>query len=476
MRVEEKKRSLTVAPFECAWGEEFRFWEAGRGCITFEASAQNDVTLVFREQLGSQHYHYKMDNSRHYTVILGSHRNKRLRIEVDGRTVVDVAGVGLCCSSSFQSYWISIYDGLISIGEGMHPNKNILFQWLDPDPNRNVQYVGLSSWDKHVGYRNISVLPSAPQYSILWSQIEYAHVEHDGEGGLTIKEESKDGCEQRVLANFLENWDFSDAIFVVGSERKVVPAHKVVLGASGDFPFNLMNEDAIELPSVSYPVLHSLLQYIYTGSTQIVEWQLNSLLELSSQFKVKPLVKRCEEIIDCLKMDNKLSESSKNVEVSSSGSQAHQFDYFPFKAPVSVQKIKQFLANGEHSDINIYVSGQGLVAQAHKLILSLWSMPFAKMFTNGMKESSSSNVCFEDVSAEAFFLLLQFMYSGELKVDTREITSVLVQLLLLSDQFGITILQFECCKRIMELLSEDSRILLEEAHPTRLVSSFFPQI
>lgn len=454
MRVEEKKRSLTVAPFECAWGEGFRFWEAGRGCIMFEASAQNDVTLVFREQLGSQHYHYKMDNSRHYTVILGSHRNKRLKIEVDGRTVVDVAGVGLCCSSSFQSYWISIYDGLISIGEGMHPNKNILFQWLDPDPNRNVQYVGLSSWDKHVGYRNISVLPSAPQNSILWSQIEYAHVEQDGEGGHTRKEESKDGFEQRVLANFLENWDFSDAIFVVGSERKVVPAHKVVLGASGDFPFNLINGDAIELPSVSYPVLHSLLEYIYTGSTQIAEWQLNSLLELSSQFKVKPLVKRCEEIIDYLKMDNKLSEYSKNVEVSSIGSQARQFEYFPFKAPVSVQKIKQFLANGEHSDINIYVSGQGLVAQAHKLILSLWSMPFAKMFTNGMKESSASNVRFEDVSAEAFFLLLQFMYSGELKVDTQEITSVLVQLLLLSDQFGITILQFECCKRIMELLSE----------------------
>lgn len=269
MTVEEKKRSLTVAPFECAWDEEFRFWEAGRGCITFEASAHNDVTLVFRQQLGSQHYHYKMDNSRHYTVILGSHRNKRLKIEVDGKTVVDVAGIGLCCSSSFQSYWISIYDGLISIGQGRHPNKNILFQWLDPDPNRNVQYVGLSSWDKHVGYRNISLMPAAPQNSILWSQIECSYVERDCARGHTRKEESKDVSDQRVLANFLENWDFSDAIFVVGSERKVVPVHKVVLASCGDFPFNLMSGTAIELPSVSYPVLHSLLEYIYTGSTQV---------------------------------------------------------------------------------------------------------------------------------------------------------------------------------------------------------------
>ncbi|VAH68984.1 unnamed protein product [Triticum turgidum subsp. durum] len=465
MRVEDKKRSLTVAPFKCAWGEEFRFVEAGRGCIAFEASAQNDVTLVFREQPGSQHYHYKMDSSRHYAVILGSHRNKRLKIEVDGRTVVDEAGVGLCRSSSFQSYWISIYDGLISIGQGRHPNNNVLFQWLDPDPNRNVQYVGLSSWDKHVGYRNISVLPSAPQNSIRWSQIEYAYAERHGEGDHAKNEESKDGCEQRVIADFLESWDFSDAMFVVGSERKVVPAHKIVLAASGEFDFISMSGTAIELPSFSYPVLHSLLEYIYTGSTQIAEWQLDSLLELSLQFKVKPLVKRCEEMLDCFtKMDNDLSVSSRKLEVSSSGSKAHQVDYFPFKAPVSVQKIKQFLASGEHSDINFFVSGQGFVAKAHKLVLSLWSMPFAKMFTNGMKESSAPNVFFEDASAEAFSLLLQFMYSGELKVDNRYITPALVQLLLLSDQFGITVLQFECCKRIMEFLSEDSTVLPEEAY------------
>lgn len=431
--------------------------EAGRGCIAFEASAQNDVTLVFREQLGSQHYHYKMDSSRHYAVILGSHRNKRLKIEVDGRTVVDEAGVGLCRSSSFQSYWISIYDGLISIGQGRHPNNNVLFQWLDPDPNRKVQYVGLSSWDKHVGYRNISVLPSAPQNSIRWSQIEYAYAERLGEGGHNKNEESKDGCDQRVIADFLESWDFSDAMFVVGSERKVVPAHKIVLAASGEFAFISMSGTAIELPSFSYPVLRSFLEYIYTGSTQIAESQLNSLLELSLKFEVKPLVKHCEEMLDCFtKLDNDLSVSSRDLEVSSSGSQAHQVDYFPFKAPVSVQKIKQFLASGEHSDINIFISGQGFVAKAHKLVLSLWSMPFAKMFTNGMKESSAPNVFFEDASAEAFSLLLQFMYSGELKVDNRYVTPALVQLLLLADQFSITVLQFECCKRIMEFLSEDT--------------------
>jgi len=453
--VEESKRPLTVAPFECAWGEELRFGEPGRGCVAFEASAQNDVTLVFRQQPGSQHYHYKMDSSRHYTVILGSHRNKRLRIEVDGSTVVDVAALGLCCSFSFQAYWISIYDGLISIGRGRHPNSNLLFQWLDPDPNPNVQYVGLSSWDKHVGYRNISILPSAPQNSILWSQMEHAYV-HSEQRLCSGKRGTRDDSDsdQRLLADFLESWDFSDAIFVVGTERKVVPAHRVVLCASGDFPFEVVDGATIELPSVPYPVLHSLLEYIYTGSTQIAEWLLSSLLELSSHFKVEPLVKCCKEVIVSLEADKKFSASGKLLTLSSSGFQDRKICSSPFKSPVNSQKIGQFLANGKYSDINIYVNGHGLVAKGHKLILSLWSMPLAKMFTNGMKESSASDVFFEDVPPEAFFLLLQFMYHGELKVDTQDITSVLVQLLLLSDQFAITVLQFECCKQIMECLSE----------------------
>lgn len=97
---EKEKKFLTVAPFQCAWRKDLKFREAGRGCVAFDAFAHNDVTLVFRENVGSQHYHYKRDNSPHYTVILGSHRNRRLKIEVDGKTEVDVEGIGLCCSSA----------------------------------------------------------------------------------------------------------------------------------------------------------------------------------------------------------------------------------------------------------------------------------------------------------------------------------------------------------------------------------------
>lgn len=261
----KQKKFLTVAPFECAWLNELKFREAGRGCVAFEAFAHNDVTVIFREQVGSQHYHYKRDNSPHYTVILGSHRNRRLKIEVDGETKVDAAGIGLCCSSSFQSYWISIYDGLISIGKGRYPFQNLVFQWLDSNPNCNVQYIGLSSWDKHVGYRNVNVLPLTQNHIMLWKHVDCGEFEGIEDIEEDLEEEST-GYEKWGLGNFLENWELSDIFFIVGLEKRAVPAHKIILGSCGSFQ---LDKDVIQLQTVAYPVLHALLQYLYTGQTQV---------------------------------------------------------------------------------------------------------------------------------------------------------------------------------------------------------------
>ncbi|CAL5438985.1 unnamed protein product [Camellia sinensis] len=77
------------------------------------------------------------------------------------------------------------------------------------------------------------------------------------------------------------------------------------------------------------------------------------------------------------------------------------------------------------------------------------------MFTNGMTESISSKVLLQDVPLEAFKAMLEFMYYGELnKEDTMDIDTLLLQLLLLADQFGVTLLHQECCKTLLECLSE----------------------
>uniref|UniRef100_A0A9I9DDE3 BTB domain-containing protein n=2 Tax=Cucumis melo TaxID=3656 RepID=A0A9I9DDE3_CUCME len=454
MMDKKEKNSITVAPFECAWLKDLRFREAGRGCVAFEASAHNDVTLVFRENVGSQHYHYKRDMSPHYTVIIGSHRNRRLRIIADGRTVVDEEGVALCSSSAFQSYWISVYDGLISIGKGRYPFQNMVFQWLDTNPNCSVQYIGLSSWDKHVGYRNVNVLPLTQDHISLWK-----HVDNGDEGEddveLEFEDEYKD-YKNWGLEHFLENWDLSDILFCVDSGETLVPAHKAILFASGNFPSNL-SQVVVQLHGVSYPVLHALLQYVYTGQTEILESQLGSLKDLALQLEVIVLVNQCDDMMGQLKLNKELLDSGNRVELSYPRTQPHCTTVFPSGLPLNVQRLKQLQCTGEFSDVSIYIQGHGFVAHVHKIILSLWSMPFERMFTNGMSETASSEVYIRDVSPEAFQTMLKFMYSGELSKDsTMESDVLLLQLLFLADQFGVSLLHQECCKILLECLSEDS--------------------
>lgn len=100
---------------------------------------------------------------------------------------------------------------------------------------------------------------------------------------------------------------------------------------------------------------------------------------MSVQFQVYPLIKQCEEITERFKMNKKLFDSGKKVEISSQNYQEWQSGSLPGKVPVAVNNLMKFLVTGEHSDVNIYVEGHGLVARSHKLILSMWSSPFAKV-------------------------------------------------------------------------------------------------
>lgn len=91
------------------------------------------------------------------------------------------------------------------------------------------------------------------------------------------------------------------------------------------------------------------------------------------------LVKQCEQNIERFKLNKKLFDSGKSVELSYPSTRTHYCATFPLGLPVNIQKLRQLLITGKYSDVNIYIEGHGLVAQAHKVILSLWSAPFAKV-------------------------------------------------------------------------------------------------
>lgn len=99
---------------------------------------------------------------------------------------------------------------------------------------------------------------------------------------------------------------------------------------------------------------------------------------------------------------------------------------------------------------------------------------FEQMFTNGMRETNSSEVLLRDISQEAFKGMLDFMYSGELNLEViMDSGALLLQLLLLADQFGVTLLHQECCKILLECLSEVAWQSLSYIYLLRLGRLYF---
>lgn len=204
---------------------------------------------------------------------------------MDGRTVVDVARVVLQ-PALFERYWINVYDGVITVGKG-DPGKGVVYQWVDSKPNIKIQFVGLSSWDKHVGYRHIQVLPP----------LQHSKSDHlvDESGG---------------LGRYLESEDLADVHIVVGSEGRTVPTHWLMLHlcCAKFHEFCSAPGEVVHLPLVQYPVLHAMLQYIYTGVTQVgslVQFSfptcaLQFLILIDSSLKNSlNLILHFDEVINC---------------------------------------------------------------------------------------------------------------------------------------------------------------------------------
>ncbi|KAM5349253.1 hypothetical protein ACJ41O_005760 [Fusarium nematophilum] len=78
----------------------------------------------------------------------------------------------------------------------------------------------------------------------------------------------------------------------------------------------------------------------------------------------------------------------------------------PFEAFQS--SLKDYFNQDDLSDASISCDGQ--VFQVHRIILSIHSKYFAKIFTGPWKESSERVITIEDFNADAVEAMLQFMY------------------------------------------------------------------
>lgn len=91
------------------------------------------------------------------------------------------------------------------------------------------------------------------------------------------------------------------------------------------------------------------------------------------------MARQCEEMMERFKLNKKLFDSGRSIEISYPSSRLNCGNVFLNKLPIDVKRLNDFSLSGEYTDVDIYIEGHGKVARSHKIILGLWSVPFTKV-------------------------------------------------------------------------------------------------
>lgn len=115
------------------------------------------------------------------------------------------------------------------------------------------------------------------------------------------------------------------------------------------------------------------------------------------------------------------------------------------------QSLNKMRENRSYTDVTLSVQGE--VFHAHKIILATSSRYFDAMFSAGMKESSQTEVEVkgDDLTVEAFRLLVDFVYTSVLPVTETNVLDVLEA----ADQLEILSVVEKCSLFIMHNLTRD---------------------
>ena len=87
------------------------------------------------------------------------------------------------------------------------------------------------------------------------------------------------------FADFYKQEESSDVVFVVGPEKKVIKAHKLILSSiSSTFKvqfygsLKIPNNSTIEIVDVTVQAFEAMLEYIYTQQVKIIINKLNYII------------------------------------------------------------------------------------------------------------------------------------------------------------------------------------------------------
>ena len=121
----------------------------------------------------------------------------------------------------------------------------------------------------------------------------------------------------------------------------------------------------------------------------------------------------------------------------------HMSERHPFSLLETLDSLRQ---TGELCDVVIKVGSKRL--NAHKVVLSACSHYFRAMFTGEMTESREAEVAIKDVDEKATEQLIDFAYTGSIRIDETNVQTVLPAACLMQ----LTEIQEACCEFLKKQL------------------------
>ncbi|MBX9830556.1 hypothetical protein K2X40_01235 [Candidatus Babeliales bacterium] len=132
------------------------------GWLIFEVRGKSDIFVCFSEDA----INVRNTDTELYETVIGAWDNSKdvTRIQSLGRSAIEIDITTKAHRSSqlsqreFKAYWIGLNDGMVSMGSGDQIGKNIIMQWQDPYPWKTIKFIGISTWDVPLEFRNVYTL------------------------------------------------------------------------------------------------------------------------------------------------------------------------------------------------------------------------------------------------------------------------------------------------------------------------------
>ncbi|PCJ12627.1 MAG: hypothetical protein COB04_17470 [Gammaproteobacteria bacterium] len=132
----------------------------GQGTVIFEAQGSNDVHVAIAENENS--------TTNLYEIVIGGWGNTQsvIRRSRGGAIEAVTNNSDAMLDSGWGTYWVTAKNGRVSYGKGNEPGVNEKLSWQDPSPHATPQWIGFSTWNTPINFRNTkTVLAIEPSYT-----------------------------------------------------------------------------------------------------------------------------------------------------------------------------------------------------------------------------------------------------------------------------------------------------------------------